>query len=387
MTGLLGGYQDWPDAVAALPVLDPGHPVRGRLASVLGVRRAVAQDLRVDAAWEGAGTRTCRVSWALPYGPRTTAYVVAPTEPEGRLPGVLMLHCHAGTRSTGAQQLLDVAGDPDSVGAGARQPAATVLRDRYYGGRAPATELARRGAVVLVHDAFSWASRRFTLDHPPAVLGERADALVAAAGRELAAYEREDLLHGLHEDHLAKAAGALGTSLAGAVVTDDLAALDILADWPGVDPDRIGVAGFSGGGGRAAYLAALDPRVRSVVVTCMMATFASLVPEYLASHSWLLFSPGLPAVFDLPDLLTIDGGVPTLVQYAELDELFPLAGMRAASRTLASRLGVRYTGSFHATGHAYPPAMQREAEDHLLGSLAGHPRFPAHNPRASGHNQ
>jgi len=366
---VLGGYEDWPGAVSRLPVLGPPQPVRRRVAEILGVRRAAAGDLRVHAAWDGDGVRTRRVSWALPYGPRTTAYVVTPRRTgHDPLPGVLMLHCHGGVRSTGAQQLVDVDGDPDQ---NTRQPAAAAMRHMYYSGRAPATELARRGAAVIVHDTFTWASRRFDLTNPPEALTQRADALIAAADHELAPHEQEDVLHGVHEDLVAKAAGALGTSFAGAVATDDLAALGVLAHWPGVDPARLGVAGFSGGGGRAAYLVALDPRVRSAVVTCMMATFASLVPDYLASHSWLLFSPGLPSAVDLPDLLTVEGGVPTLVQYAEADGLFPLEGMRAADAKLTSRLGGRYTGSFHAGPHAYPTAMQREAEDHLLGSLAG----------------
>ncbi|BAS10751.1 conserved hypothetical protein [Arthrobacter sp. Hiyo4] len=38
---------------------------------------------------------------------------------------------------------------------------------------------------------------------------------------------------GLHEDTVAKAAGLLGTSLAGTVAHDDLAALEILAGLPG----------------------------------------------------------------------------------------------------------------------------------------------------------
>lgn len=74
---------------------------------------------------------------------------------------------------------------------------------------------------------------------------------------------------------------------------DDLAALEILAGLPGVDVERLGCIGFSGGGGRALALAVLSPRIRNYVVTCMMATFQSLLPAYLDAHSWLLQTPGL----------------------------------------------------------------------------------------------
>ena len=61
---------------------------------------------------------------------------------------------------------------------------------------------------------------------------------------------------------MAKAAGVLGTSFAGMVAHDDLAALRVLAGLPGVDAGRLGTIGFSGGGGRSLMLAALSPLVR-----------------------------------------------------------------------------------------------------------------------------
>jgi hypothetical protein len=104
---------------------------------------------------------------------------------------------------------------------------------------------------------------------------------------------------------LAKAAGALGQTFAGAVLTDDLVALGVLAAEGRVDPSRLGTFGFSGGGGRSLLLAALDQRVAACVVSCMMATFASLVPTELDTHSWLLHVPGLWSLSDWPDLTAL----------------------------------------------------------------------------------
>ena len=41
-----------------------------------------------------------------------------------------------------------------------------------------------------------------------------------------------------------------------------------------VDPSRMGVAGCSGGGVQAAYIAALDPRIHAASIACYTSTFA-----------------------------------------------------------------------------------------------------------------
>ncbi len=175
----------------------------------------------------------------------------------------------------------------------------------------------------------------------------------------------------MHEDTLAKAAGTLGQTFAGAVLADDLVALGVLlASEEGVDPARLGTFGFSGGGGRSLLLAALDHRVAASVVTCMMATFGSLVPYELDTHSWLLHVPGLWSLTDWPDLTTM-GRARFLVQYRTDDELFPSSGMEAAHHHLL-RLHAgtsRYRGSFTTGGHAFDAAMQDEAWAHLAEAL------------------
>ena len=193
------------------------------------------------------------------YGPDTTAWLLRPAGVPGDLPAVLGMHCHGGVRSVGGEQLVEL-GDGS-------HPRAATLRAGWYAGRAPANELARRGFVVLVHDAFSWGSRRFDLSHPtPRLAGmlEAYAALWREQGLNPSADEQFDLASSLHEDTIAKAAGALGQTFAGAVLTDDLVALDVLAGIDGVDPDRLSTFGFSGGGCRSLLLAALDHRVERV---------------------------------------------------------------------------------------------------------------------------
>jgi dienelactone hydrolase len=217
-------------------------------------------------------------------------------------------------------------------------------------------------------------SRRFDLSRPT----PRLAALVAA---QAALWEKQgvcptederfDHASALHEDTLAKAAGVLGQTFAGAVLYDDLVAFEVLATAEGTDPAQLGTFGFSGGRGRSLLLSALDHRMTACVVSCMTATFASLVPYELDTHSWLLHVPRLWSLLDWPDLTTMGRGR-FLVQYRTDDELFPRAGMVAAHDQL-HRLHagtLRYRGSFTPSGHTFDAIMQDEAWAFLAETLS-----------------
>jgi len=68
-------------------------------------------------------------------------------------------------------------------------------------------------------------------------------------------------------NHRVVSAAALeaGTSYKAVVLRDLVGALTVLAQWPGVDPQRLAVAGTSLGGELAVLLGALDERVRVVL--------------------------------------------------------------------------------------------------------------------------
>ncbi|MFI8632738.1 acetylxylan esterase [Microbacterium sp. NPDC077663] len=361
--GPIAGYPDWPAFLERTPVPTDGPGIRPALARALGVRRASASDLRVEREWRAGGIHGRELTWQLPYGPRTRAWLLRPDDDGRPLPGLLGLHCHGGVRSVGGEQLVETNAAP--------HPSAVALRASVYGGRAPANDLARDGFVVLAHDTFSWGSRAFDLSQPtPRLAGLIAarEALWREEGVIPTEAERFDAVASLHEDSLAKAAGMLGTSLAGAVATDDLTALDVLASVDGVDAARLGAFGLSGGGGRAVVLRALDDRVRATVVTCMMATFASIVPAELDTHSWLLNSPGIRTAGDLPEIAASAAPRDLLVQYGEHDPLFPVEGMRDADRALRGTSG--YRGTFFDDGHVSSAAMQDEARSFFAAALA-----------------
>jgi dienelactone hydrolase len=369
--GPLTGYIDWPGYLERTAPHRPGDERGDSLARALGVRRPVADGIRVEHTWSSGGVDGSEVSWQLPYGPRTRAWLLRPAGIRSALPGLLGLHCHGGVRSVGAEQLVET--DRPA------HPTAARLRRDVYDGRAPANDLARARFAVLVHDTFSWGSRAFDLSQPTPRLAEHIaarEALWRERGEDPSADDRFDAISTLHEDSLAKAAGMLGSSLAGAVASDDLAALDVLAEMPGVDPGRLGVFGLSGGGGRAVLAAALDRRLSATVVTCMMATFASLVPAEIDTHSWLLHSPGIRVAGDWPDLARPREGQAVLVQYGRHDPLFPAVGMRAADAALVGSAG--YAGSFHDAGHVSSREMQDEARAFLADRLGARDHLGAH---------
>ena len=363
----IAGYDDWPAYVRQRPRHQASTQPAQELADALGVPGGSTTP-EVTVHWEESydGVTTSQLSWQLGFGPRTTGWLVKPAGRSGPLPGVLALHCHGGNKFGGADRLVEL---PVS------HPSAAAARAGHYDGHALATDIARRGFTVLAHDTFAWGSRGFDLSAPPWRTAS------AAAARQ--AQWREDgvvpsdadeynAAAGYHEDTVAKAAGLLGTSLAGMVAHDDLAALEILAGLPDVDQDRLGCIGFSGGGGRSLALSVLSPRIRAAVVTCMMTTFDSLFPAYLDAHSWLLQTPGLWKLGDWPELTARAAAARFLVQYALADELFPEDGMRQAHQMLKTlHSGTdRYTGSFSPGGHVFTAAMQGEALDFLAATLA-----------------
>jgi dienelactone hydrolase len=311
--------------------------------------------VRTVRSWRRDGLAVTELSWQTRFGPPTRAWLVLPSSRPASLPGILALHCHAGVKSVGAERLITT-------------PAAERLRQDCYGGSALAERLARAGFAVLAHDAFSWGSRRFTLTPEPWRLRTMMDAYRAAGQKP-----DYDTAAALHESTVAKFAGVMGTSFAGAVAHDDLTALGVLAGVPSVDPGRLGVVGFSGGGGRAAVLTALSAHIRASVIACMMSTVDELYPAYLDAHSWLFATPGLAHGRDWPDVAFAQGRHDQLVLYAADDALFPPEGMARADAVLRERFATapgRYRGITVPGPHRFDGPMQDHAADFFVEALS-----------------
>ncbi|WP_219465494.1 hypothetical protein [Nonomuraea rhizosphaerae] len=345
------------------PDAAPGPELAGAAREAIGTLDLAVRDVRVEREWTAGGVAGQELSWDVGFGPRTHAYLLKPAGVEGRLPGVVTLHCHANMKWAGKEKIADGPGPPtDEV---------RRLREWIYGGRAFATELAGRGFVVLAHDVFGWGSRRFApADMPDRVLEDAGlpdPAAVLAAGR----YD-EAARH--HEHVLEKYCTVLGTSLAGVVAGEDLAAAAYLRSRP--DVGEVGCAGLSGGGLRAGLLGAFDPDIRAVVIASMMTTYRDALDGYVAGHTWMFFPPGLSRLCDWPALAAARAPRPLLVQYGEHDQLFPAEGMRAADEAITRRYpGGGYEGVFYDSPHAFDVPMQ----EHAFAWLTRHLR--AQDPR------
>src|SRR5207248_10772518 len=86
---------------------------------------------------------------------RVPAYVLIPKRLKRPAPAVVDLHSHGGMFLFGKEKVIDL---------GANHPAMTAYHESNYDGRPTATELVRRGYVVISIDAFMFSERRSILD-------------------------------------------------------------------------------------------------------------------------------------------------------------------------------------------------------------------------------
>ncbi len=354
----LGPFSDLVDVVDAqrprFPTEPPGPETRSRLREILAFEEAPGTpgDVRVEERWTADGVDGEAVSWSVGFGPRVEAWVLRPAGVTGPLPGIVALHAHGGYKYVGKEKVAD---GPHGVA-----PGLTAFRDRAYGGRAFANELARRVFTVLVPDVFLWGSRRFPLD----VMPESIAALAETTGGSEA--ERYNAAARPHEDLVAKYCALLGTTLPGIVAAEDRIAVRYLESRDDVRAGAIACVGLSGGGARAVLLQATCDTIRAAVVAGMMSTYAPLLDRNVVSHTWMLFPPGWSRFGDWPDIAASRAPSPLMVQYLEDDELFPLEGMRAAHARLTEHYAAAdaaggYEGVFYPGHHRFDVEAQETA--------------------------
>ncbi|WP_431926586.1 dienelactone hydrolase family protein [Nonomuraea jabiensis] len=320
----------------------PGPELRQAARAAMGVLDLATGDVRVERSWTDGDLAGEELSWSVGFGPRTRAFLLRPRDAAGPLPGVVALHCHGGMKWVGKEKIADGPAEPS--------PEVRRVRERLYGGRAYANELARRGFVVLAPDVLTWGSRRFPL-------GVDEPGPYDAAARD-------------HEHVVAKYCAALGTSYAGVVAGEDLAAAAYLRSRP--DVSTVGCVGLSGGGLRAALLGAFDPEMRAVVVAAMVSSYRDMIDGYVEKHTWLLWPPGLPRLGDWPDLVAARAPEPLMVQYALRDELFPEPGMRRAHTMIEKRYREApdaYEAVWADVPHSFDVTRQEQAFDWLAQRL------------------
>lgn len=342
--------EDW--KAAARPAL------LARLSCGFPVRPAAAELVKREER-EGFSLEILRLKVTPAYD--IPLRVLVPERRSGRVPGVLVMHCHGGRYVWGHQKVLSAPDDP---------PDLTEYRNIAYG-RPYAEALARRGFVVAVADAFYFGQRRLRVeDLQDSPVGEP----VRSAVRRIGGFRPDTADWRLAVDgacsafeHLtAKTIFSAGATWPGMMVWDDMRCVDYLAGRPEVDANRLGCIGLSIGGLRTAHLAAAEPRLKVACVAGWMTQFRTQLHHHLRHHTWMAYVPALYEAMDLPDATALIAPGALLVQQCARDFLFPMAGMRGAVDQLTAifrKAGVpeRFRGAFYDVPHSFGPRMQEEA--------------------------
>jgi dienelactone hydrolase len=295
------------------------------------------------------------LSWQLPYGRPTGAILLKPQGAEKPLPGILAFHDHGGNKYFGRRKITRTSAKRHSL--------IEYHQDHYYEGRAWANEVAKRGYVVLVSDAFPFESRRVLLSDVPEHLRRGLNDDNPEDPENIEAYNQ---WAGDHESIMAKSLFCAGTTWPGVFYAEDTKALDVLCAREDVDSERIGCGGLSGGGMRTVFTGGLDPRIKCAVCVGFMTTWKDFLLNKSFTHTWMTYVPLLPRELDFPEILGLRVPLPTLVLNDADDFLYTMPEMTRADEILAeiyAKAGAaeRYKCSFYPGPHKFDIKMQEEA--------------------------
>ncbi len=295
------------------------------------------------------------LQWQLPYGRPTEATLLKPLNAKKPLPGVLAFHDHGGNKYFGKRKITRTEN--------AQHPLIIAHQKQYYSGLAWANELAKKGYVVLVPDAFTFASRRVMLQDVPKFMRKGLTDDNPESPDNIAAYNNwaSD-----HEHIMAKSLFSAGTTWPAVFFAEDQKALDILCSLKDVDAKRVGCAGLSGGGLRTVFMGGLDPRIQCAVSVGFMTTWEDFLLYKSITHTWMVYVPLLPMELNFPEILGLRIPLPTLILNDTDDDLYTPSEMKEADRILAElykKAGAddRYKCSYHPGPHKFDAAMQAEA--------------------------
>ncbi len=295
------------------------------------------------------------LSWQLPYGRPTDAILLKPADAAGPLPGILAFHDHAGNKYFGTRKITRTDDN--------QHPMMKQHQKDYYSGRAWANEIAKRGYVVLVPDAFPFASRRVMMQDIPENLRNGLTDDNPEDPKNIEAY---NTWAANHEHIMAKSLFCAGTTWPGVFFAEDRMALNILSARKDVITEKIGCGGLSGGGMRTAFAGGLDSRIKCAVCVGFMTTWKDFCLNKSYTHTWMVYVPILPNELDFPEILGLRVPLPTLVLNDTDDELYTVPGMKAAEKILEEVYGKagaadKFKCSYYPGPHKFDADMQAEA--------------------------
>jgi len=123
-----------------------------------------------------------------------------------------------------------------------------------------------------------------------------------------------------------------GISSAKYFIWDGIRAIDYLLTRKEVDPENIGVTGFSGGGTVSAYLGAYDDRVKVAVPCSWPLTYRTQLETKGIQDAENTLIRGLAKGITFEDLIEVRSPKPTLMAFTTRDENMAFQGARDALR-------------------------------------------------------
>jgi len=165
------------------------------------------------------------------------------------------------------------------------------------------------------------------------------------------------------------AAAMYGMNVLDLHIQDGQAALDVLADRPEVDPDRLGCIGNSYGGRITMWLSIFDERIRACVPAGCMNTFRER--SLKLSSCGIQYLPGILAWGDVPELFSLIAPRPMQLQAGQGDPLITpedrdhiRATVQRAYELLGAEANFEYV--LHPHGHTLDwSAAERFLRKHL----------------------
>lgn len=233
---------------------------------------------RVTGHFERPGYRVEKVIFESQPGYRVTANLYLPTNRKGPFPAVLGVAGHSNNGKASA-----------------------TYQHAFVG-------MVRRGMAVFAYD-------------PPGQ-GERIEYSDVLTGRSRVG-------PGVNEHQMAGVPGLLtGQTLARYFVWDGIRAVDYLSARPEIDASRLAVAGNSGGGTQAAYLAVFEPRLKAIVSSCYMTRWRELWSGPGPQDAEQIWPGFLSEGLDFSDFALAAAPRPYLITSA-IRDYFPISGARA----------------------------------------------------------
>lgn len=122
-----------------------------------------------------------------------------------------------------------------------------------------------------------------------------------------------------------------GRTLLGKCLFDLECAVDVLANVPFVDNERIGICGHSMGGLIAYWFGWYEKRIKAITSACGFSSLTLLQKRHL-NHTFTMYLPGLLKYGDTPDLLLDICPKPLYLSFGAEDKIFPKEGSQAICR-------------------------------------------------------